>query len=103
MATKRKVYSSNQERILDFVGGFFGWYLLNGLCWLPARGEIEALESFQNLLLLPLNVILLIVFLIIRRWIGYGILTAVALNLVIALIIGVTINAWCAIPFFVPE
>jgi hypothetical protein len=102
MSTHRKVYNSSKEQIIDFVVGFVGWFLLNSTGWLLTGAVLEETDM-ANLLFLPLNVIVLIVFLIIRRWIGFGILAAVALNLIISLIIGATIQATCAIPFWVPE
>jgi hypothetical protein len=103
MSTRRKVYNSSKEQIIDFIVGFVGWFLLNSAAWLLTGAVTAETYSIFNLVLLPLNVIALIVFLIIRRWIGFGILAAVALNLIISLIIGATIQATCAIPFWVPE
>jgi len=103
MSTRRKVYDSRQAKIIDFVAGFAGWFLLNGVAWLLTNESLHNNYGVPNLLFLPLNVIVLIVFLIRRRWVGFGILAAVALNLVIALIVGATLNATCAIPFWVPE
>lgn len=91
--------------IIDFVAGFGGWYLLNGLVWLLIGynyGWLEGTYGVPNLLLFPLNVILLIVFLIFRRWIGLGILGALALNLLIALVMSIVVNGVCAVPFWVP-
>jgi hypothetical protein len=101
----KKVYVSQQQQYIDFVIGFAVWYLLNGLAWLLIgynRGWLEGGSyGAGNLLLFPINVILLIVFLIFRRWIGLGILGALALNLFIALAMNIAVNGACAVPFWV--
>lgn len=100
-----KVYVSQQEQYIDFLMGFGGWYLLNGLAWLLIGFDHGWLEGdsygVPNLFLFPLNVILLIIFLIFRRWIGLGILSALALNLLIALAMNIATNGTCAVPFWV--
>jgi hypothetical protein len=102
MSTRRKSYNSTKEQIIDFVVGFVGWFLLNSATWLLSGTLTDETYGPTWCVLLPLNVIALIVFLIIRRWIGYGILAAVSLNLLISLVIGAMTNATCAIPFWVP-
>jgi len=101
----KKVYVSKQEQYVDFAIGFGGWYLLNGLAWLVIGYDTRWIRDYygmQNLLCFPLNLLLLIVFLMRRRWIGHGILGALALNLFIALVMSVVVNGLCAVPFWVP-
>jgi hypothetical protein len=101
----KKVYVTEREQYVDFAIGFAGWYLLNALAWLLIRydyGWIRDYYGMPNLFLFPLNMILLIVFLIRRRWIGLGILGALALNLLIALAMSIAVNGACAVPFWVP-
>jgi len=101
-----KVYVSKQEQNIHFLIGFAGWYLLNGLAWLLIGyddGWQGTGYGIGNLLLFPLNVILLIVFLILRRWIGLGILGALVVNLFIALVMSIVINGACAVPFWIPD
>jgi hypothetical protein len=101
----KKVYASQKQKYNDFAIGFAGWYLLNGLAWLLVGyeyGWLEGTYGIPNLLLFPANAILLIIFLVMRRWIGLGILGALALNLLIALVMGILINGACAVPFWFP-
>jgi hypothetical protein len=101
----KKAYVSRQEQYIDFAIGFGGWYLLNGLAWLligyDRYGWLGSDYGIPNLFLFPLNVILLIVFLIFRRWIGLGTLGALAINLLIALVMSIVVNGVCAVPFWV--
>lgn len=82
---------------IDLIAGFVGWYLFNGLAWLLNSNDDNGLACF----LFPLNMIVLIVFLMRRRWIGLGILGALALNLLIALVLNTMVNGTCAVPFWV--
>jgi len=86
-----------------FLIGFFGWYVINGLIWL-VFGNPNQSESaiFVNLFVFPVNLLALILFLIIRRTrrMGFGILTALAVNFVISLVLGLFLNGACFIPFF---
>jgi hypothetical protein len=82
---------------IGFVTGFVGWYLSNGLVWLL----IGRNDNGQACFLFPLNVIVLIAFLVKRRAIGLGILSALALNLLISLAMSTLFNGACAVPFWV--
>lgn len=100
----KKVYVSEREQYIDFAIGFGGWYLLNGLAWLAIGydyGWLEGDYGVANLFLFPLNMILLIILVILRRWIGLGILGALALNLLIAMVMNIVVNGTCAVPFWV--
>ena len=98
-----------QPKWLLFAAGLLGWYLVNGLIWLMMLrspfypGWLDT-YGFPNLILLPLNLIILVVLAIIKRtrMIAFGILAALALNIVISLVIGLQGNAWCFVPFFIP-
>jgi hypothetical protein len=98
---------SRNEKIRDFAIGFLGWYIINGALWLIINPGPLNEGSFANGLLgcitFPLNIIALIIFAAIKRtrWIAFGILCALALNLVISLIIGMSLNGWCFIPFYI--
>ena len=102
MKRTRKVYTTRNEKIVDFVIGFVGWCLINGLMY---AGSITILSSFdvqQNaigitLLVLPLviNIAALIYFAMRRRWIAWGALAAFALLLVGVLVIGLLVYAIC--------
>lgn len=91
----------------QFLAGFLGWYLVNGLYWvlLLGRQTIWQYAGDNFLILAPtfcLNLLALILLSAIKptRKIGLGILTALAVNLVIASVLGVAENAWCFYPFF---
>ena len=90
----------------EFMIGFVGWWVVNGALWLGLTGG-EGLGPggfgiILNLLLFPANLLMLIVLAFIRRWIALGGLAAIAVNLLIALIMGVALAGFCFIPFFTP-
>jgi hypothetical protein len=86
-----------------FAIGFLGWYLVNIFAWshVPAGGYGLGV-FFVFAIMLPFNIVALIVLGIIRstRWVALGIVTALALNFLISLALGLTLNAQCLIPFF---
>ena len=92
----------------QFVAGFFGWYLvmalINGPQVLPNPGAQVYSESLFvcNALLFPVQVLLLIIWIKARYQVGWGMLAAIGVNLVISLALGLGYNAACFIPFFVP-
>jgi hypothetical protein len=91
-----------RKRIM-FIAGFLGWFVVNGLAWfLLAEGNFSGSYAIPNIIILPANVIVLLILTIKRstRPIGQGILVALAVNLLIALIIGVMGNGLCFVPFF---
>jgi hypothetical protein len=98
-------YSIDNKKRFDFLIGFAGWFVINSLAWLATGGAEGLFYSYgiQNLLFLPLNILALLLTIWRRRWVGWGILVAIALNLFISLLIGAWANATCAIPFWVPE
>jgi len=50
--------------------------------------------------LFPVNVVVLILFLRYLRQVGWGMLSALAANMVVSLILGLAQNAFCFIPFY---
>lgn len=100
----RKEYTTRNQKILDFVIGFLGWFLLNGLmytCSVVLLGQLDTSgdSSWLSLALLALplvlNVVLLIVLGRLRRWIALGALAAFASTLVMVLILGIVVYAVC--------
>lgn len=81
----------------QFAAGFLGWFLVNGLIWLFFKDNIGL-----NLLVFPVNLIVLIVLFAVKKNRKYaqGVLAAVGVNLLISLILGLFFNAFCFIPFF---
>ena len=102
MKLTRKIYTTRNEKILDFVLGFVGWYLINGLMYGGSLAILSNANTQTNvlalvLLSLPLiiNIVVLILFGITRRWIALGALAAFALLLVGALVVGLLVYAIC--------
>ncbi len=87
-------------RQIDFWLGFTGWYLANGLVW-QGMGGASGERVILNGLILPANLVALLIAAFIRRRFAGGMLAAVAVNLIIAILVGAFMNATCAIPFFV--
>ena len=111
---KSKKQLTRNEKIRDFLIGFVGWWIISGLVWLvgtnatftfPSRLWNELLALFQLLFLLLffLTQLIALILLAFRRgWIALGMLSAIALNLTVSLLVGMTQNAFCFAPFFVP-
>jgi len=104
MKLERKVYTTRKEKAIDFVLGFFGWFLVNGLLYGCSILILQAADSSTSgsilallLGLLPLlvNIGALIFFAFTRRWIALGILAAFALVLVGVLLIGLVFYVIC--------
>ena len=104
MKLERKVYTTRNERVIDFVLGFFGWFLVNGLLYGCSILILQAVDSSTSdsipallLGLIPLliNIAALIFFAFTRRWIALGILAAFALVLVGVLLIGLVFYVIC--------
>ena len=104
MKLERKVYTTRSEKVLDFVIGFVGWFLVNGLLygcsiWVLQSIDSSSSQSLPALLLglLPLliNIGALIFFAFTRRWIALGMLAAFALVLVGVLLLGLVFYAIC--------
>ena len=89
-----------------FVGGFVGWFLVNGLLYWISYGGMGRTSQPNQLfcIILPANVFTFIVLIVIKetRQIGWGMLSAIGLNILISTMIGSIFNAVCMIPFFYP-
>ena len=97
---------------LQFALGFFGWFIINSLLW----GSVAWMQTTSNRLVelilipfyyllcfsIPLNVGVLLVLGVVKRWrpIGLGVLVAISLNIMISLVRGVFTNAMCFAPFY---
>ncbi len=94
---------SRNEKIRDFSIGFIGWWVVNVLIWalmsLIGPDSQGIIFMTINLFVFPINVLVLIFLAFRRRWAALGILATYAVNFVIALIIGLDVNAFCWVPF----
>jgi hypothetical protein len=102
MKLTRKVYTTRNEKILDFVIGFVGWCLINGLMYACSITFLTYAGAQQDsisiaLLVVPLivNIVGLIFLGMTRRWIALGALAAFALLLLGVLLIGLLIYTIC--------
>ena len=89
-----------------FATGFFGWSIINVAVWKsisPGPQSHDPLGYILNLFILPGNALILIILASIRRtrWMALGILAALALNFLISLLLGLTTNAVCFVPFLI--
>ena len=93
---------TRNEKIFRFLVGFLGWYAVNGLLWYLVGNPNEGENFILLLCSFPANVLALLVLSLAKRTrlIGFGVLAAVALNLLISLILGVLQNAFCFVPFY---
>ena len=102
MKLTRKIYATRNQKILDFVIGFVGWCLINGLMYACSFTFLTYIDTQQDsiaiaLLIVPLivNVVALILLGMTRRWIALGALAAFALLLLGTLVIGLLVYAIC--------
>lgn len=82
----------------QFAAGFLGWFLVT-LLFYAQKMDTESLMICGGLLFL-VNVVVLLILLIRLRSVGLGMLAALGVNLVISLLLGLTQNAFCFIPFY---
>lgn len=120
MRNRQKQYDTRREKVIDFLIGFFGWFILNGLMSLVTTfapvGITELTELFQSpdvnqifqgiggivgilIVCLPLliNVVLLIYFAFTRYWIAIGGASAFASLLILTICAGIVFTAACFI------
>ena len=82
----------------QFVAGFLGWFFVMALVYWVGRSESTCLFP----ILFPINLGILMVLLRKQPQVGWGMLSALGLNMVISLILNLFLNAICFIPFFTP-
>lgn len=83
----------------NFAAGFLAWYVVTALIYLSVAGQ-EALIICSGLLF-PVTVIALVAFLRKTPDVGWGMLSALGVNLIVSLVRGLTTNAFCFIPFYI--
>jgi hypothetical protein len=117
MNLTRKTYTTRNEKIIDFVIGFIGWFVLNGLLTVLVQAVSAGLSlaggaldgggsgvSDVTLIVIGLvglcvplliNIGLLVYFALTRYWIALGALAAFALSLVAVICLGVVLGVTC--------
>ena len=89
-----------------FAIGFLSWYLVVGLLyWSQMKDDPQGYGAMlSSLFIFPAQLIALGILFAIKdlRNAGWGVLSAIALNLLISLILGLSFNALCFVPFFAP-
>lgn len=113
MNLTRKTYTTRSEKVVDFIVGFIGFFVLNGVVGgagsvvfnLLSATPLAFDENFQTLLgflslaltCLPLlvNLGLIIFFAFTRYWIALGALGALAAALIVVICIAVLIGGTC--------
>ena len=92
--------------IWQFVGGFLGWFLVNGAFYWITYGGMNQTTQPSGLLcvILPANIIAFVILIAIKktRQVGWGMLSAIGLNMLISIMIGSILNAMCLVPFYFP-
>lgn len=91
--------ASRRAQVIEFLIGFVGWWLVNGLVWWMTD-TTSGDYALWNMCVLPINLVLLLVFLRARRYVGWGILATYAVNFALALFTNMLLNGACWIPFF---
>jgi len=83
-----------------FVVGFIGWFLIMALFY----GQVADSEAMMICagLFFPVHVIAVILLIKLVPSVGWGMLSAIGVNLVISMILSLFTNALCFIPFFKP-
>ena len=82
----RKTYTTRQEKTIDFIVGFVGWFVIHSLYYgltyfiSDQMGEYGELLTPCLCLPLPITIIALILLSRTRYWIASGALSAVAVN-----------------------
>ena len=111
MSPTKKIYTTKNEKTIDFVIGFVAWFVLNGvltgLTWFMASmlGTLQVEPEMQSVLgivgavvmFVPLviNIGLLIFFAFTRAWIALGMLAAFGVSLLITICLGILFGAAC--------
>jgi hypothetical protein len=114
MKLSRKVYATRSEKALDFILGFLGWFVLNGVLggalqlvsaainWAAGQAGIDTAGNLYLTaglvvygLLFLVEVAVIILFAFTRTWIALGALAAIALGLFITICLAVLIGGAC--------
>ena len=90
-----------------FAAGFSSWIIINSLIWQSVAGDVRygfdaEFYALTYLFIVPINLFILLVLFVLKktRPFAWGILTAIGVNFLISMALGLTYNAYCMIPFF---
>lgn len=102
MPLQPKIYEDSNQKVLDFVIGFVGWFIVNGIlyaCMAVLAGQFSLDDTMLSLVFLALPLLINIGSLVLlgftRRWIALGALAAFALSLLGVVLLGVVIYVLC--------
>jgi hypothetical protein len=118
MRNRQKDYTTRREKVVDFIIGFVGWFILNGLMGLASAfapglpillgewiqdptlgGGADTMNSILGLVLLCLplliNLGLLLYFAFTRYWIAIGGSSAFGATLVLTICAGIVFTVAC--------
>jgi hypothetical protein len=99
---------TNKDKIVDFFIGFIGWYVVNVTVWFFLSGgrfgELHGERALGVFLTFPANLFILLLLVAIKstRRIALGVLSALALNFMVSMIISANTSAFCFVPFVFP-
>lgn len=100
-----KQFSANYPRLAPFFYGYFGWFLFNTVVWIPifilmktVFAPDPGVEGLNQLYILPfcfipglLNFVIVVYFLVKRRWSALGWFLAGLSNLGVYLLLSATV------------
>jgi hypothetical protein len=106
-----KEYTQTTQRILDFLGGFLGSFILMGGFWFLLSGLFNEPCDNQScgfgvgicmFFFIPLNVLGVIAIFWYVRWVAIGVIIAYLMNFLINAIQDQFVSLVLGIPFFIP-
>lgn len=111
-SSHKPVSTPSKQKWLRILTGFLGWWLINCLLWSPlvhwfppggGIGFVNDYFVYYVFFTIPVNLLLLIICALIRRtrWFALGLLIAMIVNGIIALLIGLLFQAYSLVPFFI--
>ncbi len=117
MNLQRKVYETKNEKVIDFLIGFFGWFIINTLLGILQIGILAGLSAtFEgtangeqiigmiglviSCIPLILNIGVIIYFAFTRYWIALGALLAFAFSLLLVVLLFIFFLVACFILIF---
>ena len=83
-----------------YIAGFLGWFLVSWLFYSQVSRDGETLLICGGAMF-PVNLIILALLIKFQRLAGLGMLTALAVNMLVSMILQLWTNAFCFLPFYV--